>query len=125
MIPKEIAPHLLAAINFATETDNSPSLRTLQIQEDSILKAVWKDGIWEVTLFDVFSGKTAIVQWTQQQFAAVQFIIYNGDEQSGPDIVTKSPDAEITTSWSEILAAMYEIAEPLFKDLPVEVRPIP
>lgn len=101
---------------------------TTQVQEDSILSAqficpedvrIGEDksviGKWRVQLADTFSGKRAEVIWTQQEFAAVQFLVYNGDEANGPNNI----------AWPNIISIMYRVAEPLFTNLPPEVRCIP
>lgn len=81
-------------------------IATTLIMEDSILIGhVDAPNQWRGTVTDALSGKSQEFCWTFDQFGAVISLMLNPNLPGHDEL--------------------YKIAEPLFTDWPIEVRPIP
>jgi hypothetical protein len=73
---------------------------------NAILNQIKSPPVWEVTCTDSPSGKTETGEWSDKELLAVLNLGLPHDADGDVD-------------------ALYEIAEPLFKNWAPEVRPIP
>lgn len=82
--------------------------------EDITLAAEWCGDPtvhWHVAVKDALSGKEMSASWSYQELGAVLYLMAGTGEDDRTD--------------QELVSLMYAIAEPLVKDWPQEVRPIP
>lgn len=79
------------------------------LMENTFLIATRSPGEWHGTCYDTQTGKSIPFTWTDNEFEAIVALMI-GDEDRRSE---------------EMTSRLYEIAEPLIKNWPPEVRPIP
>jgi hypothetical protein len=90
------------------------AIQLMFIAEDITLAADWEGDPsvhWHILVKDALSGDERTASWTYQELGAVLYLMAGTGEDDRTD--------------QELTALMYGIAEPLFKDWPPSVRPIP
>ena len=81
------------------------------IMADTIMIAhLGPNGRWRILCQDNFTGDNQEASWTNEQFTSVLALMNGVGEDETPGFDAKK---------------LYEVCEPLFKDWPKNVRPIP